>query len=670
MRSVGLFMPFLLVCHAHAQLLVNEVQCAPGDAVHAGQGQWIELYNAGPHAVELYHHVLSVGPLAQTLPQGVLRPGEFRVFACGGGAGALDLKLPRTGGAVLLLAPGGSQVLDVFRWPALPQGVSMGRFPDGARQANFFSMPTPGALNQGGKAKLLPPPDLACTNGSIESRAPEGVEVRYTLDGSTPGPNSALLAEPLRISGPAVVRARAFAADAVPGTEAVLMPGLPEGAWGIAVDPQDLAGPNGLADMLYGNHARKGKAWTRQAFVAHNGRLSPVGLSVAGSGSRGLPKRNFKLTASDRYGSVSPMPLPKVATGGNILLRADATPHAFLRNLFMEQVVERSGARVDVQASTAAELYINGRYHGLYRAMPTKGKGWLRGLAGGNAVELVTVQDGAAQGLGPGPYAQAVQALVRGMPADSLNKLMELQSLVEMACLDLWTGRVDHELNVRAWRPTRPGGRWRWVLYDMDSWATPEDRTVARMMGEPGPLAPFLQELLSHGELQEMLLARMAALCATVLSPRQAAALSDSLYRAHAAAMEKDHGRWADAMPCPLPRQARNQMLEQAGRRSAVILPQLAAATGRTLQLNTVQVEPAGAGQVELDGLPLAGDHVQLQWFRGVRGQLHAIPAAGMEFAGWKGLEGQDPRLEVGLVPGKRVVAVFRPAATAARQMP
>ncbi len=668
MRTVGFFVPFLLVWQAHAQLLVNEVQCAPHYPGQAGNGQWVELYNAGPRTVELRDHVISVGTLAQTLPQGLLGPGEFRVFTCGGGANGLQLELPPAGGAALLLAPGGTQVLDVFRWPALPAGVSMGRFPDGARNPNFFTAPTPGAANQGGMDKLLPAPVLDHAAGLVNGHAPTGVQVRYTLDGSAPDARSALLDGPLRLTGPCVVRARSFAAGAVPGTETVLLPGLPEGAWGLAVDPQDLEGPNGIADTLNGNHARKGKAWKRQAFVAHDGQLVPVGLSVAGSGSRGLPKRNFKLTLGDRFLSASSIPLPNVAAGVNILLRADATPHAFLRNLFVEAVVERSGGRLDVQPSSPAELFINGQYQGLYRAMPTKGKAWLRGLAGGSPVELVTVQDGAGQGQGHDPYAQAVQALGRGVPIDGLNKQMDMNSLVELACIDLWTGRVDHELNVRAWRPLRPDGRWRWVLYDMDAWAAPDDRTMARMMGEQGPLAPFLRELVSHPEAQELLLARMAALCATVLSPHQAALLVDSLYRAHAPAMEKDHGRWSGAMPCPTPREAREQLLRHAKRRGQVLLPQLAAATGRMLQAFSVQVEPAGTGHVELGGLPLAGGEVQVQWFSGIRGQLRAVPATGMEFVGWKGSEGQDPRLELGLVPHKRVVAVFRPAATAARR--
>ncbi len=44
---------------------------------------------------------------------------------------------------------------------------------------------------------------------SLASSEP-GAEIRYTLDGSTPGPNDPLYEKPIRIDGPSVVRARAY----------------------------------------------------------------------------------------------------------------------------------------------------------------------------------------------------------------------------------------------------------------------------------------------------------------------------------------------------------------------------------------------------------------------------------------------------------------------------
>jgi hypothetical protein len=44
---------------------------------------------------------------------------------------------------------------------------------------------------------------------SLTEREP-GADIRYTLDGSVPGPSDARYDEPITLTGPAVVRARAF----------------------------------------------------------------------------------------------------------------------------------------------------------------------------------------------------------------------------------------------------------------------------------------------------------------------------------------------------------------------------------------------------------------------------------------------------------------------------
>ncbi len=67
-----------------------------------------------------------------------------------------------------------------------------------------------------GKDVLAPPAILPAGGDfkkpvtvSLSSGAP-GAEIRYTLDGSTPGPDDPIYSKPLRIDGPTVVRARTY----------------------------------------------------------------------------------------------------------------------------------------------------------------------------------------------------------------------------------------------------------------------------------------------------------------------------------------------------------------------------------------------------------------------------------------------------------------------------
>jgi hypothetical protein len=54
------------------------------------------------------------------------------------------LRLPRTGATLLLIAPDGITVVDVFTWKDVPYGNSVGRFPDGGTAVRYFTDPTIG----------------------------------------------------------------------------------------------------------------------------------------------------------------------------------------------------------------------------------------------------------------------------------------------------------------------------------------------------------------------------------------------------------------------------------------------------------------------------------------------------------------------------------------------
>lgn len=121
-----------------------------------------------------------------------------------------SFRLRRSGEALVLLDPHG-RALDTATPPALELGRSWQRVPDG--EGDFrFAPPTPG-----GAPPLLPPPDtrafpsLAPEPFELALPPPPGVEsLRYTLDGSVPGAESPVLAAPLRIAAPSVLRLRGF----------------------------------------------------------------------------------------------------------------------------------------------------------------------------------------------------------------------------------------------------------------------------------------------------------------------------------------------------------------------------------------------------------------------------------------------------------------------------
>lgn len=634
-------------------VVINELQCA-------GEGpDRVELLNTRRTPVDLSGLRFNLNERTAQLEQAViLRRGERCVIAFGDhaeeGSASIPFGLPRSGGTLLLVSPDGLAILDVCTWPAMPADVSIGRQPDGAAGWSFFAAPTFGSANGAAPSlRSICPMPLAEPLGGVVvpgSRmaltAGAGTSIRYTLDGSVPAlDNGSDCTAPIGLDRNTVIRARAFADGALPSAvlTGTYLTAPQAGAW-VAVNGSPVDGWDGV----------QVKASVELFGIGPPG-AHEVKLRESGSGSRSFPKRNLKLNVR---GSGT-LAWPQDSEGDEAILRADATPHAFLRNRFMECVARNTGSRVDVQASLPVDLYFNGNYHGLYRWMPPKDEDWLRTLHGHEAMDVLHGPSLRKVHGDRKHFHAAYEALLTGAPVDTLQGLIDVASLVDLACFDLWTGRADHDLNVRCWRPKVPGGTWRWIMYDMDLWAPADDNSLARLCNEPVPVAPYLPQLLHTSSTRDRLLARMSALLATVLAPAHAHALADSLYRAHAAALLRDHARWSSAMEIPAPLEARDALLAFTDQRPAHVLQQLSARTGLHLRTLAIACTPLAGGSVLVEDLPLPALPAKLTAFAGVPLRLRAVPAEGYEFTGWKQVDAGDA---ITVDPRKthKLTAVFR----------
>jgi hypothetical protein len=674
MRTVAIACSWLAATWLHGQgdLLINELQPANHGTVATAQGHhpdWIELYNAGDRPMDLKGMRLALGTGQHHFEASlVVPPRGHQLLWCdarpGRGVDHVGFKLPRSGGTVLLIAADGVTIVDLFTWPAMEGGLSMGRLPDGARSWSYFTEPTPGAPNQVAMAirercgAVLADPQPGHVPGpfTLTLSCEAGSEVYYTLDGTPPDPAVAKrYTGPLSVEGNTVLRARAMAPDKLPGPELHALYGVggaPRHALSLSLAPEDLWDPERGINTpgLHNNHTRSGRAWERSGMlsVGHGGEGLGVGVRVAGSGSRGLAKRNFKLYARSSHGSPPQgLPFAEGAHFNGALLRADASPHGFLRNRLMEVVVQRNGLALEVQPSTPYTLYLNGAYWGLYRWMPPKDAAWLRHVSGAEAVDLLEGPAGVVRSGSDAHYRKALEALLGKASMAEIDVLIDTRSLIDLACMDLYMGRADHDLNVRCYRPRQAGGRWRWVLFDMDLWAPAAENSVERMCSASLPETPFMPHLVQHPELQLALLARMTALQAAVFEPELLVALGDSLYAAHEAELLADHRRWELEMDTPAPSRSHSELKDFIQQRPAHLMAHLASYSGRKLRTITIDVPPAHEGRVLLEGLPLPPGRRQLRCFSGVPLRLEAIPAADHEFVEWKGADGDTAELTV-----------------------
>ena len=670
MRSVlstGLWCVALLV-EAQTSVINEVLPSGPG-------ADRIELFNPTGRAVELRGWTFVAQGRSHRIDGALsVPPHGYRVLWCDAaiekGPDHLALQLQRSGGSLLVIAADRRTVREVFTWPALPWGVSIGRIENGGPVVGYYGEPTMGGSNESAHAalRLLEKPELWFKEGDLLCATPEGVTTRFTTDGSLPNERSSALSRTQYFPSGTVITARAFANDGIPSPVAVLTITAEKQPFiAISADPVDLFSDSLglLSNSSRANYAQRGEKGQRTARVEWHSMdstwASTTLIGVSGSGTRGLPKKNFKLYAEEE-------PIKTLAVGDwkEVMLRADATPDAFLRNVFMEAIASKS-PHIDVQPSHALPLYINGKYQGAYRAMPAKNSEWLRSI--GNA-EHVDVIDGPGARVLSGDresYNRMRSALEDGSSVDSLALMMEVESLIDLACFDLWTGRADHDLNTRCWRPAERGGRWRWILFDMDLWTPPDEGTVERMCSETVPASPFLPQLLANADLRDRLLARLCAWLATSLSAQNATHVADSIFEKHQQAMLADHARWREEMNYPSPEESLGDLQEHILQRPSILLKQLEKRTRQPLRKVSVRVTPENAGEILLEGLALTGPEQSFAAFSGTQLHLFAKAHEGYEFVGWLGAEAKMPSLVIDPATTKSVKAVFRLAGTTQR---
>ena len=583
----------------------------------------------------------------------ILSPGPaigstaFVVFKLGNGPGDLPLHLPPEGGTLLLVDADGATILDLFTFPELPEGTSVGRLPDGARQWSYF---TPGTLGRAAPEgsplqRIAGAPELSMSGSGPVLRGPSGSWVMVTCDGSPPGLRDTIPSPaPLQVPPHAVLRARAAAPGAIAGPEVVLVTDAEEERSFVALtmDPDDLNDPErGInVEGLHANFSKRGRAWERRALLTlrsgGNERTLPVVVRISGSGTRGLPKRSFHVALADTMSG--PITTPDGRVWTRIILRSDATMHAALNNMVAEELVHRAGDRVDIGPSTIMPLYLNGRYWGAYRVMPTKGKDLIRRL---DPAEDHDIIEGPAGRVVTGDrihFQTAMAALREGRPVAEMEELIDVGSLIDLACFDLYSGRADHDLNMRCWRPRTPDGRWRWILYDMDLWAPPSDHVLDRMCEGLFPSSPFLPQILGLPELRDRLLARMTVLLGTVFSPESVATLADGLGERWRDQLERDRERWQDQMDRPDPMTTVARLQAIARTRPGILLEDLSRRTGMSIRTIRIDAPPADAARLMVEGVVVPPGGLELRVFAGVPLELDLEVAPGFEADGWKGI--------------------------------
>lgn len=207
---------------AGRSLVINEIMASNNVTISDEDGDfedWIELYNAGSMPISLSGYGLTdrEGDFYRwVFPDTSIAPGAYLIVWASGKNRRIPGRPLHAGfridseGEPLRLTDFNGQLVDTVPPVILPTDISYGRMPDGSDSWAYFTNPTPGRPNAtDGYLHLLEPPVFSHEAGFYDQPfdlvlsvpdAPPGVQIYYTTDGSTPGPDQGRRYErPLRI---------------------------------------------------------------------------------------------------------------------------------------------------------------------------------------------------------------------------------------------------------------------------------------------------------------------------------------------------------------------------------------------------------------------------------------------------------------------------------------
>lgn len=591
------------------------------------------------------------------------------------------------------------------------EDVSMGR--NGAGEWVRMADPSPGAPNGGTEVEerrvsggvVTVDPEGGFHEGPLRVTlsASEGT-IRYTLDGSLPSVASVVYGGPLTVATTAVVRARVFEDGRPNGPVATHTYFIGEGAGGlpyvsVVADPERLFGERvgiyhnqheplvsstsnaarGLRDVYKGKDA----PGSLEFFPPDGG----VGFRVRGGYRMGgennwvHSQRALNFVLRGRYGDdaigYDLFPGTGIPRHGSVTLRegGDAWDKEMLRDGFWA-VLGGNRMRLGFSEYRPSVVFINGMYWGIHNIRSRWDDTWFfeRHRMGPGEVDHLMyghlTSGSVTLGADKGDTVEwlALLEALRGQDMEDpevwaeVERRVDLESFIDFIVAESYGLNTSWRHNREFWRPRVMGGKWQWLLPDMDQTfrrSALGSNVLQDMLGRD----ELLVLLKGSGVFRHRLAQRFAAQVSSTLQASRLKELLADMAAEVELEVERHAARWSAVGGMTVDGRAAylRDMRLFIDAREAGVLEEVERALGLTGSAVDVEmtVTPAGAGQVRVEGVPMPAGVVRL--FSGIPTRMEAIPAPGYRWSGWQGVAGGSS-LTVALEEGATVTAVFEPA--------
>lgn len=527
------------------QLVINEIMSA-NSTTHTDEdgdySDWVELYNPSPSSVNLENYRFSDN-LFETdqwyFPSVSIPPNGFLiVFLSGKDRATIGNELHtnfklKAAGENLVLSNNQATVVDHFQPVSLNKDYSYGRLPDGSNDIGFLTESSPQTTNS--TSDFIRFIDFSHPQGFYPS--PFDLEMTctdsifYTLDGSTPTPQSTLFESSINM-------------DLNAGNKISLIPTTPDVTFsapqhnvnhGIVVRAQPYhngvpSGPihnrtyfiqehdftfdvlsvvidslslfdqdsgiyvpgvhfDSLNPIWSGNYYQRGIDWERPCSVSlfdasgNEAFSHDMGVRISGNGSRRLAQKSLRFYLREEYGKSS-ITYPLFPKRKNHEIKRFVARSSFTswysNSLFKDEIIQEiaylNKMNLDVQMARPTIVYINGEYWGIHTLKERQDEHYLNAIYGIDKDSLDILDGNLSVNVGS---ATDFEDLLDFIELNDLSnpdnyeyveERIDVDNFIDYYILETYFGNMDWpKNNMRLWRPQTAGGKWRFLLYDLDA---------------------------------------------------------------------------------------------------------------------------------------------------------------------------------------------------------
>ncbi|MEO8086428.1 MAG: CotH kinase family protein, partial [Bacteroidota bacterium] len=611
-------------------------------------------------------------------------------------------KISKTGETIFLTNPSGT-IIDQLAIPSLELDNSYGRNTDGENLWRYFGVATPDTNNNisPGFTGYATIPLFSKQSGfytgsqtlTLTTTFSGGI-IRYSTNGNAPTSASTLYTSPLTISATTSVRARVFSSTSLPSPTITntyfinVNCKLP--VYCLTLDSADLwdynkgifvKGPNASPNTPYFG-ANYWQDWEKYASLEYFDKNKNcafkfnTGLSITGGWSRRMDQKALEIKLGDKYGlskiQYEMIPDKKwIDKWDDFLLHTTGNDRgiAHMRDPVMERLMK--GTNSDYTAFEPCLLYINGVQWGVYYTKENDDQNFVKANYGYSKTEIdllkesyffpdIEVKSGSDTAFRTmHAYAFAASPSSSSFYA-AMDSMLDIKNQVDYFAAecyypnDDWMGGSNN--NLKLWRPKKTGGRFRYILYDLDfgfgiSGTVSSDILSIALNPTPHNYnSDIFQRLLLNTKYKNYFINRYADLINTIWQQQNVLkvvngfrdSLRFDMYRQYLKWGGGDTNTWNNNIASMLtfsngrPAYARNQIQNDLGMTGQVTL--------------TLQASPAGAGRIQIStivpqSLPWSG-----VYFNGNPVTVTAIPNPGYKFDHWHsnvGIPTNDTNLSV-----------------------